>query len=66
MSTSENPWQITAEQKVYDYLNQQGKTLMDLISLECEIPIYKLSSMLLTMELKGLIKPLPGKLFEAV
>lgn len=55
-----------AEQKVYDYLNQQGKTLMDLISLECEIPIYKLSSMLLTMELKGLIKPLPGKLFEAV
>lgn len=55
-----------SEQKVYDYLNQQGKTLMDIISLECEIPIYKLSSMLLTMELKGLIKPLPGKLFEAV
>ncbi len=54
------------EQKVYDYLFKNGKTLMDLISLDCEIPIFKLSSLLLTMELKGVIRPLPGKLFEAV
>jgi len=54
------------EQKVYDYLQQNGKELMDIIALRCEMPIYKLSSLLLTMELKGLIRPLPGKLFEAI
>lgn len=52
------------EQKIYDYLQQNGKQLLDVIALDCEIPIYQLSSILLTMELKGIIKPIPGKLFE--
>ena len=51
------------EQKVYDFLQQKGKQLLDVIALECDIPVYKLSSLLLEMELKGVIKPLPGKLF---
>jgi DNA processing protein len=34
------------------------------IALDCDIPVYKLSSLLLEMELKGVVKPLPGKLFE--
>ncbi|AWH84488.1 DNA-protecting protein DprA [Flavobacterium album] len=54
------------EQKVYDYLQKKGKELMDIIALECEMPIFRLSSLLLTMELKGVIRPLPGKLFEAI
>jgi len=54
------------EQKVYDYLVQKGKELMDIIALECEFPIYQLSSILLNMELKGVVRPLPGKLFEAI
>ncbi len=54
------------EQKVYDYLQKNGKGLMDIIALECEMPIFRLSSLLLTMELKGVIRPLPGKLFEAI
>jgi len=54
------------EQKVYDYLVQKGKKLMDIIALECEFPIYQLSSILLNMELKGVVRPLPGKLFEAI
>ena len=54
------------EQIVYDYLQKNGKELMDIIALHCDLPIYKLSSLLLTMELKGLIRPLPGKLFEAI
>ncbi len=52
------------EQKIYDYLKQNGKQLLDVISLDCNIPTYQLSSILLQMELKGAIKPLPGKLFE--
>ncbi|WP_209550294.1 DNA-processing protein DprA [Flavobacterium sp. CG_23.5] len=54
------------EQKVYDFLLKTGKELMDIIALRCDFPIYKISGMLLNMELKGVIRPLPGKLFEAI
>ncbi|MFG4000689.1 DNA-processing protein DprA [Flavobacterium aquidurense] len=54
------------EQKVYDFLLKNGKELLDIIALTCDFPIYKISGLLLNMELKGLIRPLPGKLFEAI
>ena len=54
------------EQKIYDYLQKGGKQLLDSIALDCEFPIFKISSILLNMELKGVIRPLPGKLFEAI
>ncbi|WP_396149508.1 DNA-processing protein DprA [Flavobacterium sp.] len=54
------------EQKVYDYLLKKGKEQMDIIALECDFPIYKISGILLNMELKGVVRPLPGKLFEAI
>jgi len=54
------------EQKIYDYLQQNGKQLIDIVALECDFPIFKISSILLNMELKGVIRPLPGKIFEAV
>ena len=54
------------EQMVYDYLLKNGKELMDIIAVNCGMPIFRLSSLLLTMELKGVIRPLPGKLFEAI
>lgn len=54
------------EQKIYDYLQKNGKQLLDIVALECDFPIFKISSILLTMELKGIVRPLPGKLFEAV
>ena len=54
------------EQKVYDYLLQNGTEEMDVIALECQFPIYLLSGMLLNMELKGVIRPLQGKKFEAI
>jgi DNA processing protein len=54
------------EQKIYNYLQQNGKEILDIIALKCEFPIYKISSLLLNMELKGVIRPLPGKLFEAI
>ncbi|MFY9242554.1 MAG: DNA-processing protein DprA [Polaribacter sp.] len=52
------------EQKIYDYLQKNGKELLDIIAIECNIPLYQLSSILLQMELKGITKPLPGKMFE--
>ena len=54
------------EQKVYDYLQKNGKELLDTIALRCDFPIYRISGLLLNMELKGVIRPLPGKLFEAI
>lgn len=54
------------EKKVYNYLRQHEKQLLDVIALECQIPVYKMSSILLNMELKGVVRPLPGKMFELV
>jgi DNA processing protein len=54
------------EQQVYDYLLKNGKQLLDVVALDCGFPIFKISSLLLNMELKGVIRPLPGKLFEAL
>ncbi len=54
------------EQKIYDFLQKNGKELLDSIALECDFPIYRISGLLLNMELKGVIRPLPGKLFEAI
>jgi DNA processing protein len=56
----------TDEQKIYDYLQKNGKQILDIIALECDFPIFRISALLLNMELKGVIRPLPGKLFEAV
>ncbi len=51
------------EQKIYDYLQKNGKQLLDVIAIDCNIPSYQLSSILMQMELKGVIKPHPGKIF---
>ena len=54
------------EQKIYDFLVKNGKEMLDYIALECDFPIFKISGILLNMELKGVIRPLPGKYFEAI
>jgi DNA processing protein len=54
------------EKVIYNYLKQNDKQLLDVIALECCIPIFKTASILLNMELKGMIRPLPGKLFEVI
>lgn len=54
------------EKLVVEFLTQTGKELMDCIALHCNIPIYKISTLLLNLELKGLVRPLPGKYFETI
>ena len=54
------------EQKVYDFLNAEGKTELDALALHCNFPTFKTASLLLNMELKGSIRPLPGKMFEVI
>lgn len=54
------------EETLYGYLKENGKEQLDLIALNCSLPTFKAASILLNMELKGVVRPLPGKLFEAV
>jgi len=53
-----------SEQNIYDYLQKNGKQQLDGIALKCQLPVFKVSSTLLNMEMKGVVRPLPGKLFE--
>lgn len=54
------------EQLIYDFLTQNGKEMIDLISLNCKLPIHQTTSLLFNLEMKGMVKPLPGKLYEAI
>ncbi len=54
------------ERIIYNYLEQEGKQLLDSIALACQIPVFRASSTLLNMEMKGIVRPLPGKAFEAI
>lgn len=54
------------EQRVFTYLETKQKELLDTIALECRFPTFKVATLLLNLELKGLVRPLPGKLFEAI
>jgi DNA processing protein len=56
----------TTEKTIYTYLKDNEKQQLDVIAINCNLPIFKVAGILLTMELKGVIRPLPGKLFEVV
>ena len=59
--------ELTPDEKiVYDFLFKNGKELLDIISLKCNFQIHKTTTILFNLEMKGVAKPLPGKLFEAI
>ncbi len=59
--------ELDVEEKIiYDYLKDNDKELLDTIAFDCKIPSFKLAGILLNMELKGVVRPLPGKLFEII
>lgn len=54
------------EKQVYNYLKDNGKEMLDVIALKCNMPTFRIASILLNMELKGVVRPLPGKQFEVI
>ena len=54
------------ERQIFNYLKDNNKALLDVIALDCKMPTYKVASILLNMELKGAVRPLPGKQFELI
>ena len=56
----------TNEKVIYNFLRDNGKELLDMIALKCNMPTFRVASILLNMELKGVVRPLPGKQFEVI
>ena len=54
----------TEEVKIYELLQQNGDCQIDDLSWKSQLNISQTASILLTMEFKGLVKPLPGKKFK--
>ncbi|MDR2122099.1 MAG: DNA-processing protein DprA [Flavobacteriaceae bacterium] len=54
------------ELEIINFLQEKGKSQIDLLSLELNLPTYRLMPALLNLELKNMIKPLPGKFFELI
>jgi len=56
----------TDEKVIYNFLKNQGKEQLDVIALRCDMPTFRIATILLNMELKGVVRPLPGKQFEVI
>lgn len=54
------------EQLIVDYLKANGKSLLDVIALKTNMPTFRIATLLLNLELKDLVRPLPGKLYELI
>lgn len=54
-----------SEQIIHDYLMRSGRQHIDTIAVNCGRAVHDLAATLLTMEMKGAVRPLPGKFFEA-
>ncbi|MFN8257877.1 MAG: DNA-processing protein DprA [Bacteroidales bacterium] len=56
--------ELSEEEKVIvDFLREQGKTSIDIISIAANMPVSKVSSILLKLEFSGVIISYPGKMY---
>jgi DNA processing protein len=54
------------EKTIFELLVKQGELTIDTICRSLDIPVHKLSSLLLQMEFKGLVKCSPGNVYRTV
>ena len=54
------------ERPVYAFLKKEGTSELDDMNRETDIPVHRLASLLFQLEMKGLVRALPGKRFELV
>ncbi len=52
------------EKEVYRFLKENPKEQLDIIAIKCNLPVFKATTVLFDMELKGVVRPLPGKIFD--
>ncbi len=59
--------ELNADEKtLVDILKEKGKTDIDTLTLQTGLPVHKISTTLLNLEFDGMLKALPGKMFELV
>lgn len=54
------------EEHIYNFMKNQKKQELDSIALYCKLPIHKTTAILFNLEMKGVVRPLPGKFFEII
>ena len=54
------------EQIIFDNLDHSLSQSLDSISLEVKMPVSKTTALLLSIEFKGLIRSLPGKMYQRI
>ncbi len=54
------------ENKIVEILREHGELTIDLISIHANMPVSIVSAQLLTIELAGLVRSLPGKVYKLV
>jgi DNA processing protein len=54
------------EQKIITYLQNHTRSEVDWIALGCEMPVFLVNSLLLQLELKGLVRMYQGKMCEII
>jgi DNA processing protein len=54
------------ERTVFEFISKEGEMNIDQICRLTEMPVYKLSSLLLQMEFNGIIKCYPGNIYRIV
>ena len=52
------------EQQVVDLLQKEGELFIDQISGLLQLPVSRVSAMMLTLEFKNVITALPGKMYR--
>jgi DNA processing protein len=52
------------EQKIVDYLKTVAQESIDLICIKTQMPVSKVSSLLLNLEFAGVVKSKPGKIYS--
>ena len=59
--------ELTKEEKIiYNILKINESELLDTIAINANMPTYKVATLLLNLELKGMVQPLPGKIFKLI
>jgi DNA processing protein len=54
------------EKRIFELITKEEEMTIDAICRSLEIPVYKLSSLLLQMEFKGLVKCYPGNIYRTM
>jgi DNA processing protein len=52
------------EKAIYELISKEGELTIDSICRTLDIPVHKLSSQLLQMEFKGILKCSPGNVYR--